>query len=89
MITYFFEQGNPDRRPDQFKDMTDSMWWALITMYTIGFGDQVPATFCGRFVGVCCAILDWDSLAAGSADRLVRDNFALARQLGPLDNRSH
>jgi len=34
----------------------DALWWAFVTITTIGYGDHYPVTFAGRFVAVVLVI---------------------------------
>ena len=36
-----FWQHHRPKEERMFVDMTDAIWYALITMYTVGYGDQV------------------------------------------------
>jgi voltage-gated potassium channel Kch len=47
------KQDNPD---NQFKSIPLGLWWALVTMTTVGYGDMAPKTFYGMFVGALCAL---------------------------------
>jgi len=42
---YYFE--NP-AQPETFKSIGHSLWWALITLTTVGYGDIYPITLGGR-----------------------------------------
>ena len=36
----------------QFQAMSDAVWWAVVTMTTVGYGDKVPVTTGGRLIGM-------------------------------------
>jgi voltage-gated potassium channel len=38
-------------QPDKFGTIPDAMWWAIVTLGTVGYGDAVPVTAAGRLVG--------------------------------------
>jgi voltage-gated potassium channel len=38
--------------PETIKDLPEGMWWALVTMSAVGYGDITPTTLAGRAVGM-------------------------------------
>jgi voltage-gated potassium channel len=37
-------------QPEEFGTIPDAMWWALVTLGTVGYGDAVPVTAAGRLI---------------------------------------
>ena len=37
-------------QPDKFGTIPDAMWWAIVTLATVGYGDVVPTSLAGRLV---------------------------------------
>jgi voltage-gated potassium channel len=42
---YYFENA---AQPDKFTSVFHSMWWALTSLTTVGFGDMYPVTVGGK-----------------------------------------
>ena len=52
---YYAERIQPNPQND-FNSIPLGLWWALVTMTTVGYGDMVPKTYLGMFVGALCAL---------------------------------
>uniref|UniRef100_A0A1I7XJ45 Ion_trans domain-containing protein n=1 Tax=Heterorhabditis bacteriophora TaxID=37862 RepID=A0A1I7XJ45_HETBA len=54
-LVYYAErvETNPD---NQFQSIPIGLWWAIVTMTTIGYGDITPHTYLGRLIGSICAL---------------------------------
>jgi voltage-gated potassium channel len=42
---YYFEN---EAQPEYFSSIFDSLWWSIITLTTVGYGDVYPITMGGR-----------------------------------------
>jgi len=69
-------------QPEAFGSLPQSLWWAVVTLTTTGYGDEVPQTVLGRFLGalvMVCGIATfglWTGiLANGFAAESRRSNL--------------
>ncbi len=53
-LTYLFEH---TAQPDAFSSIPAAMWWAVITMTTVGYGDMVPVTVLGKIMGAIISVI--------------------------------
>jgi voltage-gated potassium channel len=44
-------------QPDKFSSIPASMWWAITTLTTVGYGDMCPVTGLGKFLASIIAVL--------------------------------
>ncbi|MXX20513.1 MAG: ion transporter [Cenarchaeum sp. SB0665_bin_23] len=51
---YYIER---EAQPEVFYSIPASMWWGIVTLTTIGYGDTVPVTPIGKAIGAGVAIL--------------------------------
>lgn len=73
---YLVEHGRPGTG---FSSIPRSMWWAVVTITTVGYGDLVPETPLGQlvgglvaFVGICALALPVGILSSGFIDEISR-----------------
>ncbi len=51
---YFLERG---AQPEAFSSIPAAMWWGVITLTTVGYGDVTPVTPLGRLLGGVVSVL--------------------------------
>lgn len=52
-VIYFVEKDHNQG----FNSLASSMWWAVITLCTIGYGDTIPVTSTGKFLACICSLI--------------------------------
>jgi voltage-gated potassium channel len=53
-IMYHIESSE---QPEQFSNIPETIWWAVATLTTVGYGDVYPVTVAGKILGGIIAIL--------------------------------
>jgi len=79
-------------QPAKFGTIPDAMWWAIVTLGTIGYGDVVPVTVLGRvvaavtiFVGLIMVALPIGIVATAFADEIMVARVPLFAELQATD----
>ena len=52
-----------DAQPDKFGSVPEAMWWAIVTLTTVGYGDVTPVTAAGRLVAGVTMVIGMIMLA--------------------------
>jgi voltage-gated potassium channel len=50
-------------QPDKFGTIPHAMWWAIVTLGTVGYGDAVPVTIAGKMVTTIAIIVGFAMIA--------------------------
>ncbi len=73
-----------DVQPDKFGTIPEAMWWAIVTLGTVGYGDVVPVTPLGKLVSVFAIIggltmiaLPVAIISTAFADEIRRRDFVV------------
>jgi voltage-gated potassium channel len=83
---YYFER---DAQPEAFASVIHSLWWAVTTLTTVGYGDIYPITTGGRIFTFFVLLIGLGVVAVPAG--LVASSLSKARELDdsePPSNRS-
>jgi voltage-gated potassium channel len=76
-----------DAQPDAFSSIPAAMWWGVVTLATVGYGDMFPITPTGKLIGSVVVILGiglfalpTGILAAGFSEVLQRKREARRKE---------
>ncbi|XP_078315610.1 potassium voltage-gated channel subfamily KQT member 1-like isoform X2 [Crassostrea virginica] len=74
----YLAERDPESKRKDFNSYADALWWGVITVMTIGYGDKVPQTWLGKIVASCFAVfaISFFALPAG----ILGSGFALKVQ---------
>jgi voltage-gated potassium channel len=71
-------------QPDKFGTIPEAMWWAIVTIGTIGYGDAIPITVAGRmlagvtiFIGLIMMALPVGIVATAFSNEVHRRDFVI------------
>lgn len=70
---------------ETFQNIPISLWWAVITMTTVGYGDYYPVSFPGQLVASACVVMGIVILAMPVA--IISSNFTLYQTYAKLKRR--
>jgi voltage-gated potassium channel len=80
-VVYIFEN---EAQPTLFASIPQSLWWAISTMATVGYGDMYPVTAIGRLIGglamlfgIAMFAVPAGILATGFAEELKKRDFVV------------
>ena len=79
---YFFEN---TAQPEAFSSVFQSMWWALVTLTTVGYGDVYPITTGGKVFTFFVLMVGLGVVAVPTG--LVASALSSARELEDKDNK--
>ena len=82
---YLFEH---EVQPENFGSIPQSMWWSIVTLTTVGYGDVTPVTIIGKFFAACIMVagvglvaLPTGILASSFSDNLRRGREKMTKEL--------
>lgn len=56
IISFVMFYAEHDAQPEVFSSIPATMWWGISTLTTVGYGDMVPITTLGKFLGGAFAV---------------------------------
>jgi len=81
-LLYLLEQGT---QPQAFGSIPAAMWWGIVTITTVGYGDVTPQTLAGRLVaggtaiaGILTIALPAGIVASGFIEEMRKRDFLAA-----------
>lgn len=82
-LIYFAEH---DAQPEEFSSIPASLWWAVVTLTTIGYGDVYPVTVAGKVIAGVSAIFGIGMIALPGgiiASELIQNTKRKASKVCP------
>ena len=61
-------------QPDKFGNIPQAMWWAIVTLGTVGYGDVVPVTVAGKIITSVAVVIGFAMIALPVA--IISTSFA-------------
>ena len=79
--------GNKTLSERSIQSIADGLWWSAVTMTTVGYGDKVPSSRIGKFLGIIwifISILFFSLFTANASAKLV--NYQVSSKINTVDD---
>lgn len=90
LLAWIFERNGYES--SSIRSFWDGIWWSVVTIATVGYGDKYPITFPGRIVGITLIIVGYASLTFFTgliASLFVEDRLKGAKGLKQVRAHNH